>query len=187
MCTIPVISQPRGPTRKRRISPVAGSAASIWLLPMPVQSSVAMLRAAELVESEHASRVDIETVGLSERDIGVAALEWVVVIGIAGLHEDVPDDMHRRRIVIGFAPSDDVAHEVRAARIGGVGPERLLAPERPAAPARGVVRERTEHFLGDRMYRDPFRPIHVARADDVRRGPGIDQHLGLRGEAGLRC
>jgi CheY-like chemotaxis protein len=30
----PVISQPRGPTRKRRISRVAGSAASIWLLAM---------------------------------------------------------------------------------------------------------------------------------------------------------
>ena len=91
------------------------------------------------------------------------------------------------RILIGFAPADDVAHEVRAARIDGVGPQRLLAPERPATPPRGVVRERTEHFLGDRMYRDPFRPIHVARADDVSRGAGVDQHLGLRGEAGLRC
>jgi hypothetical protein len=42
----PVISQPRGPTKNRRISPVPGSAASIWLLPMPVQSSVAMFLAA---------------------------------------------------------------------------------------------------------------------------------------------
>ena len=31
----PVISQATGPVRKRRTSPLAGSAHSIWLLPMP--------------------------------------------------------------------------------------------------------------------------------------------------------
>jgi hypothetical protein len=34
----PVISQPTGPVRKRRISPVAGSQASIWLLPKRASS-----------------------------------------------------------------------------------------------------------------------------------------------------
>ena len=34
----PVISQPRGPTRKRLNSSVAGSAASIWLLPSGAKS-----------------------------------------------------------------------------------------------------------------------------------------------------
>ena len=31
---MPVISQPRGPVMKRRISPVSGSPTSIWLLPI---------------------------------------------------------------------------------------------------------------------------------------------------------
>ena len=34
----PVISHSFGPTRKRLISPVAGSPISIWLLPMPAKS-----------------------------------------------------------------------------------------------------------------------------------------------------
>src|SRR5262245_25519484 len=45
----PVISQPMGPVKNRRMSPVVGSAASIWLLPMFFQSGWAIFLADESV------------------------------------------------------------------------------------------------------------------------------------------
>jgi len=58
---------------------------------------------------EHAPRVDTETIGLCKRDLAGAALKSLAVVRIASLHENVPGEARRARVVTGFAPADDMA------------------------------------------------------------------------------
>ncbi|MNZ37907.1 hypothetical protein D3C78_553680 [compost metagenome] len=67
--------------------------------------------------------------------------------------------------------------QVPLARVGGV--QRLVR----LAPTVAVVGQADVDLAGLRMHRHPLRSVHWRGAEMVRRGAGVEQHLGLAGEA----
>src|SRR5262245_2294897 len=80
------------------------------------------------LDPQDAASIYVQAVGLGEREGGRAALEWILVIGIARLHEDVPLEAGGTWIAIGLAPADDMSHQVRRPGIGRVRPKHLGPP-----------------------------------------------------------
>jgi hypothetical protein len=94
----PVISQLVGPVRKRRVSPVAGSQASIWLLPMPELALVHHAACASVWIHNRPRWSKAMAVGAAEDvALDVAAGLGPFVGRVAGQHQVVPLEATRRR------------------------------------------------------------------------------------------
>src|SRR5262245_60351178 len=155
----PVISQPLGPVRKRRISPVVTSAASIWLLP-------------SLAYGPRFSAVGETSVWIQS----VPAESKRRPSGLPKPFSSPPraKTLQRNSVAAGLAPAHDLAVDVVGARVGTV--DAGL----PVPAALGVVGERDVDVAVARVDGDPFRPVHLRRAGRVGREARVDERLRRR-------
>ena len=134
---------------------VDGGAGDVGLDPQPIVGvDVEAVGRAELVA------VDVRPVGRDGR--------------VSRQHEDVPDERGLVEIA-GVPPADDVAVDVVGTGVGRVDLGR---------GAVGVVGEGDEDLELLVADVDPLRAVHLGGADGVGCGPGVDQDVGLGGEAG---
>ena len=168
-----MISQPRGPTRKRRMSPVAGiGGQQLVVADAVVARSARRCDEFEMSVAIH-SRPSGSTVSPSGEPKMSARLQLDrgVVLRIAGQHEDVPGEASAPRgRRLRFPQADDLP-----VRIGLPGVDRIGTA--------AAVGERHEHVAARRVDRHPLGPVELGGADRVGRLPGPQQDVGLVGPA----
>src|SRR5690606_41874856 len=88
---------------------------------------------------------------------------------IAAEHKNIPTE---GVAICVLAPADDVAFGIFYARVGGIG-----------FGAGGVVGEGKVNLASGRMHGAPFGAIHFSRTHQVGGSAGVNQQVGLVGEA----
>ena len=178
--TTPVISQPFGPVKKRRIVASGGIGRQhLVVANIGVVALVEHTGRDVRLDPEHAACIEPEAIRRA-KDI---PFDGAMLVGfghgrIAAEHKDVPLKPAGLGITVLLAPADDMAIDVLGAGIGRIDCRSLVRT------TVAVIGERAVDLLRGRVHRDPLRTVHLRGADFVCRGAGLYHDLRLAREAG---